>query len=451
MKLFNHIQNIYFLGIGGIGMSALAQYFVLNNKRVAGYDRVSGNMTTKLEEMNIPINYKDDVEEILPEFQNKENTLVVYTAAIPQDLKLLSYFKGEGFEIQKRAKVLGDITKEIPTLAVAGTHGKTTTSAILAHLLYQNDVKLYAFLGGVLENYDANFMGAGKEACVVEADEYDRSFLHLHPNYACITSMDADHLDVYEDEKEMVSTFKKFAELLPEEQALIYKSGLLLNGQSIGFGAKDDYIIKNIHIKAGSYHFDLKTPSTEIKDFELSLPGRHNLMNAGMAISLALQFGLKAKEIQRGLKNFKGVKRRYTYHLKNKDYVLIEDYAHHPKELMAVHQATREMFPNKKIVAVFQPHLYSRTRDFAQDFAESLSLFDELALLPIHPAREKPIEGITSDNLLKLVAEMPKQVIQKRELPDFVSRKKKKVILLLGAGDIGKEVQPVKKALQNES
>lgn len=452
MTLYKNIENIFFLGIGGIGMSALAQYFMLNDFEVAGYDKTPGLMTHKLIELGIQVSFDDDPNKLPQEFLETTNTLVIYTPAVPQDLALFQYFKNQGFEMRKRAVVLGEVTREMPTLAVAGTHGKTTTSAILAHLMVQSGYAVTAFLGGVCENYDSNFIYKGKEVCVVEADEYDRSFLQLSPDYAAINSMDADHLDIYNEPAEMEASFKEFAQKLPSSDRLFFRVGLPLIGQRIGVGEEEaDISVKEITIKEGAYHFNLKYKNNRFEDFEFNMPGIHNLRNAATALGMALAFGASEKDLKRGLKSFKGIDRRFSYRFKSDHKVLIEDYAHHPEELKAVYQAAREMYPNKKIVAIFQPHLYSRTRDFAEEFAASLNQFDAVALLPIYPAREKPIPGIDSRYILSLIANPNKGIVQKEELPEFVISSDAEIVLILGAGDIGNEVEPIVNRLKNEN
>ncbi len=450
MKAFNDIQNIYFLGIGGIGMSALAQYFALNGKRVAGYDKTPGRMTRKLAAAGIPITFEDQVD-CIPRAIKNQHTLVVYTPAIPEDLKLLKFFKNAGYPLKKRSLVLAEVARQMPCLAIAGTHGKTTSSAMLAHLLKATGHKITAFLGGVCENYQSNFIGDGHEACVVEADEYDRSFLALSPQYAAITSMEADHLDIYGKAEELTHSFHEFAQKLPSPDTLFYQQGLAMKGGStVAVDQHADYSVQNISIKNGTYQFDFKTPQRLITNLQLSLPGRHNLLNAGIALAMALKFGANPEKLAEALKVFKGVERRFTYHLKTEDLVLIEDYAHHPTELKAACQAAREMHPDKKITAVFQPHLYSRTRDFAQEFADSLSGFDEIVLLPIYPAREKPIPGIDSTYLLGLIDNPHKKLVEKEALSEAIIKSDNEVVMLLGAGDIGNEVEPLMQHLSRE-
>ena len=451
MSLFNHIQNIYFIGVGGIGMSALARYFVQQNKQVGGYDRTPSKITKKLEEEGVQITFTDRVEEIPSSFTQKENTLVVYTPAVSAENQLFQYFRDRGFGVKKRAEVLGMITKDFPTLAVAGTHGKTTTTAILAHILKQSGVKLTAFLGGISENYHTNFINDGHEAVVVEADEFDRSFLHLHPTIAAITSMDADHLDIYGQAEELKRTFLSFAEKVTDKSNFFFKKGLELEGNSIAIEEKADYQIENVKVENGSYIFDFVSPKEIIKQIEFSLPGKHNLMNAATALSIGVKFGVEGEKLGKALASFKGVERRFTYHLKTEEKVLIEDYAHHPEEILAVHQAVREMHAGKKVLAVFQPHLFSRTKDFADEFANSLSKFDEVMLMEIYPAREKPIAGVNSELLFNKITNDKKQLVNREDLLEKITASSAEVVVMMGAGDIGNEVETIKVALNRES
>ena len=451
MSLFKNIQNIYFIGVGGIGMSALARYFVQQNKQVGGYDRTPSKLTKKLEEEGVQITFSDSVKELSPLFTDKENTLVVYTPAVSAENQLFQYFKDSGFEVKKRAEVLGMITKDFPTLAVAGTHGKTTTTAILAHILKQSGVKLTAFLGGISENYHTNFISDGHEAVVVEADEFDRSFLHLHPSIAAITSMDADHLDIYGEAEELRKTFLSFAEKVSDKSNFFFKKGLALEGNSIAIEEQADYQVENVKVENGSYFFDFVSPKEMVKQIEFSLPGKHNLMNAATALAMGIKFGVEGEKLGKALASFKGVERRFTYHLKTEEKVLIEDYAHHPEEILAVHQAVREMHAGKKVLAVFQPHLFSRTKDFADEFGESLSKFDEVILMEIYPAREKPMEGVNSEMLLSKVSNDKKQLVARENLSEKITASSAEVIVMMGAGDIGNEVETIKVALNRES
>jgi UDP-N-acetylmuramate--alanine ligase len=332
-------------------------------------------------------------------------------------------------------------------LAVAGTHGKTTTTSILGHLLNECDVKVTAFLGGISENYNSNLILNGTEVTVVEADEFDRSFLTLSPDFACITSMDPDHLDIYGDASELVKSFKDFSEKIKPTGKLFVKNGLPIKGITYGIEDDSDYSAEHIKIVNGSYEFDVKTPNGLLENFKFNLPGRHNLSNALIALAMSLEYGLPQPQLAKALASYKGVKRRFTYQIKKDHLVFIDDYAHHPEEINAVHHAVREMYPDKKVLAIFQPHLFSRTKDFIDDFAKSLSNFDEVLLLDIYPARELPIEGVTSQWLLGKIQNKNKQLVQKTELVDVIKGSDATVILTLGAGDIGEEVKHIKKAL----
>ena len=452
MKDLNHITHFYFIGIGGIGMSALARYFKAKGKFVAGYDRTETELTDTLENEGIEVNYSEDISAIPDKILNDpEHTLVVYTPAVPKDFKQFEYLKEKNFEVVKRAELLGMVTDKKFCLAVAGTHGKTTTTAILGHLLKETGAKVTAFLGGISEDIQSNLIMQGDDVVVVEADEFDRSFLKLSPNIAAITSMDADHLDIYGDKAELEKSFREFAAKVPEDGHLFIKNGLSLNGIKIGINDESDYSAQNIRVGEGHYVFDLKTPSSIIENLKFNLPGKHNLLNAITALAMAIEYGSPTDDLARALYSFKGVKRRFSYKIKTDKLVLIDDYAHHPTEISAVHQAVREMYPNKKVLAVFQPHLFSRTRDFAEDFATSLSDFDKVFLLDIYPARELPIEGISSAWLLDKISNPEKSLVKKSELQDRIKAEHPEVVVMLGAGDIGAEVEKVKKALLHEA
>ena len=439
------INNVYFIGIGGIGMSALARFFHANNKHVAGYDKTKTDITDSLQEIGIKVHFEDSVKSINPKFLNSENTLVVFTPAVHSSHQELNYFKNNDFNVLKRSQILGLITENTFCLAVAGTHGKTTTTSILGHLMNICNVPLTAFLGGISENYNSNLILNGTEVSVVEADEFDRSFLTLSPNLACITSMDPDHLDIYGDALEIEKSFIDFSKKIKPNGKLFVRNGLPLKGITYGIDDDSDYSIQNIKIKNGIYVFDVKTPKTVLKNLKFNLPGRHNLSNALIALAMALEYGCSSEHLAEALSSYKGVKRRFTYHIKTDDFVFIDDYAHHPEEINAVHQAVREMYPAKKVLAVFQPHLFSRTRDFADDFAKSLSQFDELLLLDIYPARELPIKGVTSSWLLKKINNKNKQLVSKKELLSKIHDSTAQVVLTIGAGDIGEEVKHIKK------
>ena len=451
MNSFSHINNIYFLGIGGIGMSALARYFNALGKRVAGTDRQSSELTRTLEAEGIQVSYSAEVDLIPEEIRSDKNSLIVYTPAISGSNPQYQYFLNHGYTIKKRAQVLGDITRGSLTLAVAGTHGKTTTTAILAHLLKHAGAKVSAFLGGISENYQSNLILAGNEVIVVEADEYDRSFLQLSPNIAAITSMDADHLDIYGEAKELEDSFTAFAQLVPEDGKLFHKKGLPLGGISIAVEEEADISVRNIRIDNGSYIFDLNYQGELLEDLQLSLPGKHNLFNAATALSMALAYGIPQEALKAALADFRGVQRRFSYKIRREDLVLIDDYAHHPEEIRAAHEAVRAMHPGKQVLVVFQPHLFSRTRDFADDFAASLDLFDQVRLLDIYPAREEAMTGITSEWLLGKLQNENKKLTDKASLVEEIRNTGAPVVMMLGAGDIGEEVETVKKALQDEN
>lgn len=445
----NQIQNVFFIGIGGIGMSALARYFHTLGKNVAGYDKTPTELTDELIQSGISIHFEDKLELIPSEF-TKESTLVVITPAVPKAHLQWNYFLNNNFEVKKRAEVLGLITKNTFCFAVAGTHGKTTTSSILAHILYQSGVDVTSFLGGIVENYNSNLIGNGTTVSVVEADEFDRSFLHLHPNIACITSMDADHLDIYGDKSSIEASFEEFADKVEDKNNLFVTTQLPLSGKTVGVNENADYEAINIRIEKSTYVFNVRTNNEIIKDVQFSLPGKHNLMNALMALAMAKTYGVSNENIKKALATFKGIKRRFSYQIQSENLVYIDDYAHHPTEIDAVHQAVSELYPNKKILAIFQPHLFSRTRDFADDFAKSLSAFDSVLLLDIYPARELPIPEITSTWLMNKMTNNDKKVINKTDLIPEILSSDATVIVTIGAGDIGAMVHDIKTALNEK-
>ena len=443
------IHNVYFVGIGGIGMSAIANYFKSNGKNVAGYDRVPTKITKSLQQMEIEVHFEDSVDLIPSAFKNNQDTIVVYTPAIPKNNLELNYLWENHFTVLKRSEVLGLITKSTFCLAVAGTHGKTTTSTILGHILKEAGVNATSFLGGISENYKSNLILGGDEISVVEADEFDRSFLKLSPNIACITSMDADHLDIYGEKAELEKSFMDFAEKV--SQTLIIRKGLPLKGRTYGIEENADYDAKNLKVEDGAYIFDVKTPTETIENMKINLPGKHNVLNAVAALAMAHIFGVSLQVIAEALLSFKGIERRFSYKIKTADLVLIDDYAHHPTEINAVVDSVREMYPTKKIAGIFQPHLFSRTRDFIDDFAASLSLFDSLILLDIYPARELPVEGVTSSWLLDKITIEDKQISSKKNLVKNVLNLDSQVIVMIGAGDIGELVDVIKNALEHEN
>lgn len=429
-------------------MSALARYFHFIGKRIAGYDKTCTPLTEDLSAMGMDIHYQDDLS-LVPDFcLDSQSTLVVYTPAVPLDHTEYNYFVTHGFTVRKRSEVLGIITNDTFCFAVAGTHGKTTTSCILAHLLKEAGAPLIAFLGGISEDFNSNFLLEGNEYSVVEADEFDRSFLRLSPNIACVTSMDADHLDIYGNRDELVKSFHDFVKKIKQGGKLFVRNGLPLAGITYGIEDDSDYCIVNIKIENGAYLFDIRTPETMIKGVRFHKPGHHNLLNGLVAFAMAMQAGFDSQSLVNALGRFKGVQRRFSYQIKRDDFIFIDDYAHHPSEITAVFQAVSEMHPGKKVLTVFQPHLFSRTRDFIDEFAASLSLFDSLLLLDIYPAREKPIEGVSSQWLLDKVSGQNKKLVAKTELIAEIKRQRPEVLITMGAGDIGLEVEKIKKEMQ---
>lgn len=448
-------EQIYFLGIGGIGMSNLARYFLANGKLVAGYDRTETPLTKTLEEEGALVHYEDGVSNIPVEFRNKDNTIVIYTPAIPDDHEELNWFMSQGFNMMKRSQALGEITKTSDSICVAGTHGKTTVSSIVAHLLKQSSVDCNAFLGGILKNYKTNLLlSDSSNITVVEADEYDRSFHWLHPWIAIITSLDADHLDIYGTPEAYTESFEKFASLIRDDGYLIMRHGIKMT-TPVKEGVRvftyseteGDFHARNIRIGNGEIVFDFVSEDVVIENIVLGVPIRINIENTISAIAAALLCGVTPDEIKHAVKSFEGAKRRFDFILKNDKVAFIDDYAHHPKELAASISSIRQLYADRKVTGVFQPHLYSRTRDFSQDFAESLSLLDDVVLLDIYPAREKPIEGVTSEIIFEEVSSPNKLLIKRNELLDVLSNKDVDVLVTLGAGDIDKLLPDIKELL----
>ena len=439
------IHSIYFIGIGGIGMSALARYFNHHHFFVSGYDKSVSPITKSLEALGISIHYKDTIENIPKNIFDTNKTVIVYTPAIPSNHSELNYFRNNGYAVYKRSEILGAITNDTFCFAVAGTHGKTTTSTILGHILHQAGVNATSFLGGIAENYNSNLILGGNEITVVEADEYDRSFLQLTPNIACITSTDADHLDIYGEKNALEQSFVDFSKKVTD--TLFVRKGLPINGVTYGIDEDADYQATNIIIKNGSYFFDVQTPTETIKNIELNLSGKHNVLNTVAALAMANRYGVSLPVIAKALKTFKGVQRRFVYKIKTDSLVLIDDYAHHPTEINAVADTVKELYPHQKKLAIFQPHLFSRTQDFVDDFAKSLAAFDELILLDIYPAREKPIKGVTSDWLLRKINLKNKKVVSKESLVKTLEMSNATVIVMMGAGTIGEMVVKVKESL----
>ena len=457
---FDKLVRVYFIGIGGIGMSALARYFVKQGKVVCGYDRTQTSLTLELEREGIDIHYVDDINLIPREFRNNLNdTLVVYTPAVPKNHSELEFFESKGFSVVKRAKALGIISESKKTLAIAGTHGKTTTTTLLTHLLYNSSVGCNAFLGGISKNFSSNLVVSENPSdnLVVEADEFDRSFLNLFPSLAIITSADADHLDIYGDHHEVIYAYEAFASQIKHNGILIIKQGIgiaPLLSTSIkvyiySLETKTDYYVSELTIKDGFYHFDLNTPKGVIKDLILGIPGLYNVENAIAASAAALLQGVTEEELRKGLISFKGVDRRFDVRYRGKKVVYIDDYAHHPEELRAAITSVKEMFPHRTVAGIFQPHLYTRTRDFMHEFAQSLDLLDRIYLLDIYPAREEPIPGVTSNSILGLMKNQNKSLLAKEELIERLKVDDLDILITMGAGDIDKMAPTIVKILED--
>lgn len=446
-------DRIYFLGIGGIGMSALARYFHSKNYLVGGYDKTSTPLTEELTLEGMHIHYEDLGPSIPTEFRDPNQTLVIYTPAIPVNLNERLHIEHTGYTMLKRAEVLGAITRKTKALGVAGTHGKTTTSTLLAHMLNESNQKCSAFLGGISTNFNSNFITQEKaELTVIEADEFDRSFLQLTPFASIITSTDADHLDIYGDATQFLSGFEAYAALIDPDGFLIKHNGVNVhhpNTFTYGLDAEVDYRGSNLQYVDGKFLMDLRTPTKKWADIELGIPGIHNAENAIACIALCEQLGIDETTIRKGLSTFLGVKRRFEYHIKTPDFVYIDDYAHHPTEIHALISSVRLLYPNQQILGIFQPHLFSRTRDFFEGFAEELSRLDEVILLPIYPAREEPISGITSDALLEKITLKDKCVLPPEQAIAKAVSSNKGVILTIGAGDIDRIVLPLKNQLEH--
>jgi UDP-N-acetylmuramate--alanine ligase len=456
MTDLKHIKNIYFIGIGGIGMSALARYFRLQGKRVAGYDKTETSLTKALMEEGIPVFYLDDADTIPKDVQ-----LVVYTPAIPNDHRGLNYYRSHGYELMKRSEVLGLITADSLNVCVAGTHGKTTISTMIAHILRDSGVGSNAFLGGISVNYNTNFWSDKNNICVVEADEYDRSFLKLYPDIAVITSMDADHLDIYGTRQAVEEAFIAFSKKIKSGGTLVQKHGLPIpkpsdDVQQLSYHLTDhnaDVYSKNLRILAGHYIFDVEGKEGKMKDVRLNVGGWHNVENALAAISACRILGLSEKKIMPALHSYRGVRRRFEYHVQSESVVYIDDYAHHPRELEVLISSARQLFPDRKMLVIFQPHLYSRTRDFANEFAKVLDKADEVILLPVYPARELPIDGVSSELILGKMDMGKKQILNKAEVLALAAKIKpeeKILFITAGAGDIDEIVHPLETLLKTK-
>ncbi|MDB3887317.1 UDP-N-acetylmuramate--L-alanine ligase [bacterium] len=458
MKL-KELNTVYFLGAGGIGMSALARYFNSIGCQVFGYDKTKTELTEQLEKEGITIHYNEDVALIPASVRNKEeNTLVVYTPAIPKNNKEYQFLLGEDIPLKKRSEVLGMISEEYFTIAIAGTHGKTTTSSIVAHVLNQAGIRCLAFLGGISLNFNSNLLlNDNADVVVVEADEFDRSFLTLYPNIALVTSVDADHLDVYGDKDEMLKSYQEFVGKVRDNGVLITKPEIIsnlkregINNLSYSLDTSADYIAAKVEIIEGNYVLDVATEDEVVSGVKIGLPGIHNVENSLGAYAIAKQLDLTEEQILKGLETYKGVKRRFEYHVKSKGAVYIDDYAHHPEELKYCISSVKELYPNKRITGIFQPHLFSRTNDFYKEFAQSLSLLDELILMDIYPARELPIVGVTSQIILDEVTISNKKIVTKDSLLKEVKDRNVEVLITMGAGDIDVFVSPIKEMLQTK-
>ncbi len=453
------MKSVYFVGAGGIGMSALERYFLSKGLTVAGYDRTACELTEELRAEGADIHYEDNPDLIPEACKDKAETLVVYTPAIPSTHKELTFFRENGFDIQKRAQVLGTLTRSMKGLCVAGTHGKTTTTSMLAHLLHESHVGCNAFLGGITKNYGTNYLlSQTSPYVVIEADEFDRSFHHLRPFATVITATDADHLDIYGTEEAYLESFRHYTELIQPEGALIIHRNLKMKAnpqEGVRTYTYDrtegDFHAESIRIGGGQIVFDFVSPIENIKDVELGVPVSINIENGIAAMALAQIAGATAEEIKKAMLTFAGVDRRFDFALKNDRHVLLSDYAHHPAEIKQSILSIREVFNGRKISAIFQPHLYTRTRDFYQDFAESLSLLDEVILTEIYPAREKPIPGITSQIIYdNLRPGIEKHLIEKKDIPEFVKSENFDVLVVLGAGDAVDYIPQIKDILTQE-
>lgn len=458
MKL-KDIESVYFLGAGGIGMSALVRYFLNEGKLVAGYDRTPSELTSKLIDEGALLHFEEDIELIPDECKKPASTLVIYTPAIPADHKEWDFFRNGGFVIKKRAEVLGIITKDKKGVCAAGTHGKTTTSTMTAHLLHQSHIDCAAFLGGISKNYKSNLMLTDKsELVVIEADEYDRSFLHLEPYIATITSADPDHLDIYGNKENYLEAFAQFTERIVPGGYLILHEGLEVKPRTkegvetyIYGREKGDFHAENIRIGSGTILFDYVSPWQRIDDIELGVPVSINIENGIASMAMAEICGATAKELKAAMKSFAGADRRFDFHIKEKNLVLLSDYAHHPDEVKACAESIKVLYSDKKVTALFQPHLFSRTADFYKEFAQSLSMFDKVILVEIYPAREKPMPGVTSKLIYDcLDANVEKRMCSRADVLRVIEEEKCdiEVLVSLGAGDIENDVPRIKEILK---
>ncbi len=456
---FKDIKAVYFVGAGGIGMSAIARYFISKGQVVAGYDKTPSDLTRQLEKEGMLIHYEENVDEIPHACKNPASCLIIYTPAIPEEHQELQYFRKNGFEIQKRAQVLGTLTRQHKGLCVAGTHGKTTTSTMCAHIMHQSHLDCNAFLGGISKNYGTNYILSDSDYVVIEADEFDRSFHWLRPWMTVITSTDPDHLDIYGTKEAYLESFRHYTELIQPGGTLIIHRDLEMKEHLQEGVTRYDYALnegdfhaENISIENGEITFDFISPIESVPNIKLGQPVPINIENGVAAMAMAQLAGCTAEELRYGMKTYGGVDRRFDFKIKNDKMVFLSDYAHHPKEIYQSAKSIRELYKNRKITAIFQPHLYTRTRDFYQDFAEALSLLDEVILTEIYPAREQPIEGVTSELIYNnLRPGVEKQIIHKDEVLDFVKSHDFDVLIVLGAGDLDNQVPQITKILQDRT
>ena len=446
------IKRVYLMGIGGVGMSGLARYFKHRGCQVFGYDRTESPLTRQLQEEQIQVVYTDSIETLPDAFKiYAPENLLIYTPAIPAQSVLLNFFKEKGYSLHKRAEVLGIISRDHFTIAVAGTHGKTTTTSMVTQVLRHAKYPCSAFIGGIASNINSNvWLDDTSKTLVVEADEFDRSFLHLHPDIAIVTSTDSDHLDIYGDHSHMLESFHLFLDQVASDGQKIIYQDLSLRGD-VYYGLKSDVDIQayNIRIQEGKYRFDLRVDKMHIPDWTMGIPGKHNIENALAAIAVGIRLGLDYRLIKEALMQFKGVKRRFEYIVDTKTQVYIDDYAHHPNELKACFAALRDLYPEKQLTVLFQPHLFSRTRDFMEDFARELSAVDQLILLPIYPARELPIEGVDAEALLDRIKGPEKHLLDKEAALAYITAHRPKLLLTVGAGDIDRLVPKLKEVLSH--
>ena len=452
------IKAVYFIGVGGIGMSAIARYFIHCGVVVGGYDKTPSTLTRQLEKEGALIHYEENVDDIPHACRRPESSLIIYTPAIPESHQELKYFCEHGFEIQKRAQVLGTLTRRHKGLCVAGTHGKTTTSTMCAHILHQSHLDCNAFLGGISKNYGTNYILSDSDYVVIEADEFDRSFHWLSPYMTVITSTDPDHLDIYGTKEAYLESFRHYTELIQPQGALIIHRGLeMKENQPSGVHRYDyalnegDFHAENIRIAHGEITFDFVSPVESIKNIQLGQPVPINIENGIAAMAMAQLAGCTAEELRIGMKTYSGVERRFDFKIKNDRHVFLSDYAHHPKEIYQSARSIRELYRDRKITAIFQPHLYTRTRDFYKDFADALSLLDEVILTEIYPARELPIDGVSSQLIYDhLRPGIEKQIIQKSDVLEFVKSRDFDVLIVLGAGDLDNMVPDITRILNNK-